>query len=208
MNWTTFRSLGWLSIVNGTVALICGKAAWKAFGYRDVLIGACFSCIAVGCIFGLLLGFFRKHLARRLNRRFGAGGIYLAAAFTTWATVDDLMFMATESGHPYSGWSRVLIFVSLTGCAVLAFAALATFIQPRFGYIAALIGTGLLLPYFALAVWNVQWRDFVWFVRIHWDGELQVSSVLSISIAIVYLIVHIRRRFSSHKMFFPDSSSR
>jgi hypothetical protein len=115
-----------------------------------------------------------------------AAGLYFFAAFTTAVTVDDLMYMAKASGHPFLGWPYFVLTTSLLGSLGLAIASLATLFRPRFGNIAALTCAGILFPYFAFMAWNLPWRDFVWLVTIHWDGKLEVTAIFSLTAALAY----------------------
>jgi len=104
---------------NCVAVLVSGNAARNAFVSRDFLWAGIFSLIAVTFLSGILLHVAQHPLARSVNHRLCAGGIYLFAAFTTALTVDDLMYMSEAGGRPYFGWFRALLTVSLFGSLVL-----------------------------------------------------------------------------------------
>jgi hypothetical protein len=193
MNWTSLRPIVWSVLFNGVAFLISGNAARNALANRDFLAASIFAVVASAFLCGTLLHAAQHRLAGTVNQRLCAGGIYLFAAFTTALTVDDLMYMSEAAGRSYSGWWRGLLNASLLGSLVLVVAFLAVLIRPRYGYVAALLGTSLSWPYFALLSWHLPWRDFVWLVTIHWDGELQVAAVLSLAIGTVYSLLQLRR---------------
>jgi hypothetical protein len=193
MNGTTLRGLTLLLIFNVVAAFVSAKAALNAVSDNDFVWAVVFGIVATIYVLGLLLGLIRHRLADPVNRRLRAGGIYLFAAFTTAVTAYDLMYISEMAGRPFSGLPRVLLYASLVGSLVMAFAVLAVLIKPRYGYIAALLGAGLLCPYFALLAWNLPWRDYIWLVTIHWDGNLEVLAVISLAVAMAYSIRHLWR---------------
>ncbi len=193
MNWTWLRRLGWPLLFNCVAVLVSGHAALNALSSRDFFWAVVFALIASAFLVGVLLHVAQHCLAGLVNHRCSAGGIYLFAAFTTALTVDDLMYMAEAGGRPYSGWVRALSTASLLGSLVLGFAFLTVLVKPRYGYIAALLGASLSWPCFAYLAWNLPWRDFIWLVTVHWDGELQVAAVFSLATGTVYSLVQLRR---------------
>jgi hypothetical protein len=193
MDSTSLRSLTLLLIYNVVAVLVAGKATLNAARDHDFVWALVFGLVAMTYVLGLLLGLIRHPSADPVNRRLRAGGIYFLAAFTTAVTADDLMYITEMAGRPFSGWSRLLLYASLAGSFVMALAVLAILIKPRYGHIAALVGSGFLFPYFALLAWNMPWRDFVWLVTIHWDGKLEVLALISLAAATAYSIEHLVR---------------
>ena len=192
MSRATIRGLGGALLFNGIAVLVSSNAAWNAVKARDLFPVVLFIFIASVYFCGFVLHVAQHRLARAVNHRLWAGGIYLLSAFTTAVTVDDLRFMAAAGGRPYSGWPRALFTASLIGSLVLGLAFMTVLIRPRYGYIVALVGACLAWPSFADLAWNLPWRDFVWLVTIHWDGELQVAAVLSLTAATVYSILQLK----------------
>lgn len=182
------RNLGWLSVFNFAGALICGKAAVRAASNHDFLWASIFALIGCTYLFGVGLSIIQHRCAAPLNHRMRAAGLYFFAAFNTALTVDDLMYMAEASGRPFSGWTHVVLTTSQFGSLGLGIASLATLFRPRLGNIAALTCAVVLCPYFAWVACDLPWRDFVWLVTIHWDGELEVTAIFSLTAALAYSI--------------------
>lgn len=184
----------WTLLFNGTAVLLLGHAGWGALRSRDFVPVSLFTIFTAAYSVGLLMQVSRYRLARATNVRLQAAGIYLFTAFTTELPVDDLMYMANASGQPYRGWGHAVLLISLLGSLVLAIACILALIKPRYGHIAAVFGAVLSWPYFAYVAWNLPWRDFVWLVTIHWDGELNVAAVLSLIVASAYSIASLVNR--------------
>lgn len=192
VNWTRLRTFGWPTLFNCAAVFVCVKAAYRAFAFHDFTWAITFALIAVAFLFGSALLFSQHRLAGPVNHRLQAGGIYLFTALTNALTVDDFTFMAQAGGRPYSGWPHALMNLSMFGSLTLCAASFASFIKPRYGYVIASVGATLSWPYFGYLSWNLPWRDFVFLVTIHWDGELQVTAIGSLAIASVYSLMQLR----------------
>ena len=138
--------------------------------------------------FGLLLLLLRSDHAKTVNQRLSGGGIYLVAAFFTDVTVEDSLFESSANGFHLSGWPAAITNTSLIGSLLLGLAFLLMLIRPRYAKLPALVGACLAWPYFGYLAWSLPWRDFIWLVKIHWDGEFQVIAIFSLVVATAYSI--------------------
>jgi hypothetical protein len=139
--------------------------------------------------FGLLLFLLRSDHAKTVNQRLsGGGGIDLVAAFFTDVIVEDSLFESSANGYHLSGWPPAITNASLIGSLLLGLAFLLMLIKPR-AKLPGLVGACLAWPYFGYLAWSLPWRDFIWLVKIHWDGEFQVIAIFSLVVATAYSIL-------------------
>ena len=177
MNRASARTI-WTLLFNSTAVLLLGRAGWRALQARDFFFLSLFTILAAAYSAGLLMQISQHRVAPALNVRLQVAGVYLFTAFTTYVSVDDLMYMANANGSPFHGRWHTLFVISLIGSLLLAIASVSALVKPQYGHIAAVLGASLAWPYFAYVAWNLPWGDFRWLVTIQWDGELNVEAVL------------------------------
>jgi hypothetical protein len=108
--------------------------------------------------------------------------LFAAAAAATANWLEYAFFERKPYGYP------IILWIALIGCVLFALGCAIVFFNFRYGIFAGLSAALLSWPYFGLLAWNLQWRDFLWLVRIHYHGADQVTAVLLLLAASVFLL--------------------
>ena len=117
-----------------------------------------------------------------------AGILFAAVAVATANWLEYAFFERRGYGYP------MVLWIALIGSALFTLGCIIVFFRYRYGIMVGLAAALASWPYFGLLAWHLQWRDFLWLVRIHYHGTDQVAAVFLLVIATVYSLFQLRSR--------------